>query len=249
MGATCSSGGTKTLAVNLSYTELEYPQKILMVGPSGAGKTHLLYSWKLGCHNVVEPVQTPDFNVEQINASSRHSFMVFDLSGSPSFRVRRRQFYQGTEGIVFVVDSTCIGTREMDDAKQDLVSVLHDRDLINTPLLIISNKQDLTGALPLEEVEAALGLKAAMTTKRVWKAIEVCAHSEESVHIALDTLVQLVGSSEMVTTRTTLLGTSELVTARTNLSTAMTELDNPKQDLTTSKQDVVRIDVPKAWTK
>ncbi|XP_033735512.1 ADP-ribosylation factor-like isoform X2 [Pecten maximus] len=235
MGATCSSGGTKTLAVNLSYTELEYPQKILMVGPSGAGKTHLLYSWKLGSQNVVEPVRTSDFNVEQIRATSGHSFMVFDLSGSPSFRVRRRQFYQGTEGIVFVVDSTCMGTKEMDDARQDLVSVLHDRDLVHTPLLIIGNKQDLSGALPLEDLEAALGLKAALTTKRVWKMIEVCALSEESVHMALDALVQLVGASELATTRTT-------------LSTATTELDNPKQEVATTKSDLVRIDVPKAWT-
>ncbi|XP_060070532.1 ADP-ribosylation factor-like [Ylistrum balloti] len=237
MGATCSSGGTKTLSVNLSYTELDYPQKILMVGPSGAGKTHLLYSWKLGCNNVVEPVKTSDFNVEQVQATtSGQSFVVFDLSGSPSFRVRRRQFYHGTEGIVFVVDSTCLGTKEMDDAKQDLVSVLHDRDLINTPLLIIGNKQDLSGALSLEDLEAALGLKVAMTTKRVWKTMEVCALSQESVTAALDTLVQLVGSSE-------------LVTARTNISTATTELDTSRPEVATSKSDVVKIDVPKAWTK
>ncbi|OWF53382.1 ADP-ribosylation factor-like [Mizuhopecten yessoensis] len=236
MGATCSSGGTKTLAVNLSYTELEYPQKILMVGPSGAGKTHLLYSWKLGCDNVVEPVQTSDFNVEQVRASSGHSFMVFDLSGSPNFRVKRRQFYQGTEGIVFVVDSTCLDTKEMDDAKQDLVSVLHDRDLIHTPLLVLGNKQDLSGALPLDELETALGLKAAMTTKRPWKTMEVCSLSEESVQMALDGLVQLIGSSDLVTTRS-------------NISTATTELVTPRPGVTTTKQDVVKIDVPKAWTK
>jgi len=49
--------------------------------------------------NIIDPIQTEEFNVEQVRLSDDHPLLVvFDLSGSPSFRTRWRQFYQGTEG-------------------------------------------------------------------------------------------------------------------------------------------------------
>ena len=42
-----------------------------------------------------------------------------------------------------VVDSTDM--KQMKEAKQELIHVLHERDLIHLPLMIVVNKQDMTG--------------------------------------------------------------------------------------------------------
>lgn len=68
------------------------------------GKTHLLYSWLLG-RNDLETVPTDSFNVERI-VSGTCVYMMWDLCGCKDFRLKRRQFFHGTDGkhlILFVI--------------------------------------------------------------------------------------------------------------------------------------------------
>jgi hypothetical protein len=56
------------------------------------GKTSLLYGWKIGCDNLLAPLPTDGFNVEQIKHRGQ-MYIVWDLSGDPNYRTRWRQFY------------------------------------------------------------------------------------------------------------------------------------------------------------
>lgn len=127
MGGTCSGASLKNL-----------PKKILIVGNSGAGKTHLLYSWLLG-RNDLETVPTDSFNVERI-VSGTCVYMMWDLCGCKDFRLKRRQFFHGTDGVVYVIDPTSDSV----DAIDDLTLVSSDRDLHHLPcLVLISRRNDV----------------------------------------------------------------------------------------------------------
>ncbi|XP_048737761.1 uncharacterized protein LOC125652519 [Ostrea edulis] len=145
MGGTCSGVST----IN------DLPKKILIIGNSGAGKTHLLYSWLLG-RNDLDTIPTDSFNVERVSSDS--VYMMWDLCGREDFRLKRRQFFHGTDGVVYIIDPLS----DKDDVVNDLTMVSTDRDLNQLPFLVLINKKDeMTTDLRLT-VEDALGSHAGL---------------------------------------------------------------------------------------
>jgi len=76
--------------------------RILMVGLDAAGKTTILYKLKLG--EVVTTIPTIGFNVETVEYKNL-SFTVWDVGGQDKIRPLWRHYYQGTNGLIYVVDS------------------------------------------------------------------------------------------------------------------------------------------------
>merc|ERR1711948_108739 len=76
--------------------------RILMVGLDAAGKTTILYKLKLG--EIVTTIPTIGFNVETVEYKNI-SFTVWDVGGQDKIRPLWRHYYQGTQGLIFVVDS------------------------------------------------------------------------------------------------------------------------------------------------
>merc|ERR1712050_798636 len=76
--------------------------RILMVGLDAAGKTTILYKLKLG--EVVTTIPTIGFNVETVEYRNI-CYTVWDVGGQDRIRKLWRHYYQGTQGIIFVVDS------------------------------------------------------------------------------------------------------------------------------------------------
>ena len=73
-----------------------------MVGLDGAGKTTILYKLKLG--EVVSTVPTIGFNVESVR-HNRLEMDVWDIGGQEKIRPLWRHYFQGTDAVIFVVDS------------------------------------------------------------------------------------------------------------------------------------------------
>ncbi|XP_061194354.1 uncharacterized protein LOC133202529 [Saccostrea echinata] len=139
MGGTCSGSSRKDL-----------PKKILIIGNSGGGKTLLLYSWVLGT-NDLDTVPTDSFNVERVTLDGK-VYMMWDLCGRKDFRLKRRQFYHGTDGVVYVIDTSS----DIEDAIDDLTKVAVERDLNSIPFLVLINKRkDMNSDLVLK-VESTL---------------------------------------------------------------------------------------------
>ena len=67
-----------------------------------------------------------------------------------------RHYYAGTNALIFVVDSTDAG--RLGEAHEELSRLLSERDLMNSTVLILANKQDATHALPAEVVSKHLNL-------------------------------------------------------------------------------------------
>ena len=127
--------------------------RVLMVGLDSAGKTTILYHFKL--NELVTTIPTIGFNVETLEHKNV-TFTVWDIGGQDKIRALWRLYYQETNGIIFVVDS---GDRErMQEAKEELFRLLKEEELRNCTVLVYANKQDLPNVMSTAEVTEKLGL-------------------------------------------------------------------------------------------
>merc|ERR1712217_331083 len=127
--------------------------RILMVGLDAAGKTTILYRLKLG--EVATTVPTVGFNVETVEYKNI-SFTVWDVGGQDKIRKLWRYYYQGTQGLIFVVDSN--DRERIEDAREELAKMLMQEEMRDAVLLVLANMQDLPNSLAAAEVTEKLGL-------------------------------------------------------------------------------------------
>ena len=76
--------------------------RVLMLGLDSAGKTTILYKFKLG--GVVHTIPTIGFNVEKVHYKNTE-FIVWDVGGQDKIRPLWRHYFTNTQGLIFVVDS------------------------------------------------------------------------------------------------------------------------------------------------
>lgn len=78
------------------------------------------------------------------------------------------------------------------DCKEELHGLLKEERLQGATLLILANKQDIEGALSVEEIASVLDLKSML--KRKWKVIECSAVTGAGLVEGFDWIVSDVGS-------------------------------------------------------
>merc|ERR1712004_575110 len=152
-------GGHNHIKMGLSFSRIwdrmfaKQEMRILMVGLDAAGKTTILYKLKLG--EVVTTIPTIGFNVETVEYKNI-SFTVWDVGGQDKIRPLWRHYYQGTQGLIFVVDSNDRDRAE--DAREELMKMLNEDEMRDAVLLVFANKQDLPNSMAAAEVTEKLGL-------------------------------------------------------------------------------------------
>ena len=134
--------------------------RLLILGLDNAGKTTVLYQMQFGEAKVTVP--TLGFNVETVNYENL-TFQMWDLGGQSEFRPYWKCYYEKTDAIIFVIDST--DKDRLDIAKQELLFLIKEDDLKGVPIAILANKQDLEGALSDIEISEMLGLSDIKTNQ------------------------------------------------------------------------------------
>merc|ERR1711935_754919 len=115
--------------------------RILTVGLDAAGKTTILYKLKLG--EIVTTIPTIGFNVETVEYKNI-SFTVWDVGGQDKIRPLWRHYYQNTQGLIFVVDSS--DRERIQESHDELHKMLNEDELRDAIVLVFANKQDLPNA-------------------------------------------------------------------------------------------------------
>lgn len=156
-------------------------RRILMVGLDSAGKTTILYRLKLG--DIVSTIPTIGFNVETVKYKNV-SFTVWDIGGQDKIRPLWRHYYQHTQGLIFVIDSS--DHDRVLEARGELMKMLGTEELSNAALLVFANKQDMPNALSATELVDRLGLYA--IKDRPWYTQASCATSSAGLYEGLDWL-------------------------------------------------------------
>jgi ADP-ribosylation factor 6 len=61
------------------------------------------------------------------------------VGGQDKIRPLWRHYYTGTQGLIFVIDSS--DTDRIDEAKQEFHKIINDREMVDAVILIFANKQ------------------------------------------------------------------------------------------------------------
>ncbi|OCL01011.1 ARF/SAR superfamily protein [Cenococcum geophilum 1.58] len=160
-------GGSISKIMNKIFGSKE--MRLLMLGLDAAGKTTILYKLKLD--QDVTTIPTVGFNVETVTYKNT-KFNVWDVGGQDKIRPLWRHYFSGTQGLIFVVDSN--DRDRMNEAKTELARIIQDREMKDALLLVFANKQDIPGAMQVQEVVDKLDLNK--TAKdHIWKVEPSCA--------------------------------------------------------------------------
>ena len=98
-------------------------------------------------------------------------FTVWDVGGQDKIRPLWRHYFQNTEGLIFVVDSN--DRERIAEARDELNRMLAEDELREAVLLVFANKQDLPGALSLQEIREVLQLDKIVSHH--WQIVECSA--------------------------------------------------------------------------
>lgn len=82
---------------------------------------------------------------------NRYRLTIWDVGGQKSIRAYWRNYFERTDGVIWVVDSA--DKRRLEDCKKELHELLVADRLTGASLLILANKQDLNGALSVKEIQ------------------------------------------------------------------------------------------------
>ncbi|GBP16707.1 Cytochrome P450 4c3 [Eumeta japonica] len=152
------------------------------VGLEGAGKTTILYKLKLG--EIVTTIPTIGFNVETLEYKNI-SFTIWDFAGRPGMRPMLRHYFQNTQGVIFVVDSS--DTKRIDEVKHLITDMLQEEAFRDAVVLMFANKQDMPNAMSASELTNALNLND--LRNRRCRVQATCATQGRGLHKGLDWLL------------------------------------------------------------
>ncbi|KAL9671886.1 hypothetical protein QQ045_009459 [Rhodiola kirilowii] len=166
----------------------EKEMRILMVGLDNSGKTTIVLKINGEDTSVISP--TLGFNIKTI-VYDKYTLNIWDVGGQRTIRSYWRNYFEQTDGLIWVVDSSDL--RRLDDCKMELDNLLKEERLSGASLLIFANKQDIQGALTPSEIEKVLNLDA-MDKTRHWNIIGCSAYTGEGLLEGFDWLVQDIAS-------------------------------------------------------
>lgn len=171
------------LSILKKLKEKEKEVRILMLGLDNAGKTTILKKFNGEDISTISP--TLGFNIKTLEHKG-YNLNIWDVGGQKSLRSYWRNYFETTDGLIWVVDSA--DKRRMDDCKQELQFLLQEERLLGATLLVFANKQDLPGALSAESIKEVLELDSIKTHH--WKIIWCSAVTGENLLQGMDWLLQ-----------------------------------------------------------
>ncbi|KAG2389171.1 hypothetical protein C9374_014571 [Naegleria lovaniensis] len=155
--------------------EQERQMRILILGLDNAGKTTIVKKLKNQPLDEISP--TLGFNIDTIyyekeskenqspNGNNTFKVNFWDIGGQKSIRSYWRNYFENTDGLIWVIDSA--DTDRLEDCKRELNLLLGEEKLAGASLLILANKSDLDNALSVNDIAQFLGLeRLSQTTEK-----------------------------------------------------------------------------------
>jgi len=153
-----------------------------MLGLDNAGKTTILKRLNGEPIDMIEP--TLGFNINTLEHRG-YTLNFWDVGGQKSLRSYWRNYFESTDGLVWVVDSA--DKMRLEQCKHEMSVLLEEERLAGATLLILANKQDLPGALSSQEIKTILDLDSIKTHH--WSVVGVSAVTGERLISSIDWLI------------------------------------------------------------
>merc|ERR1711915_691729 len=171
------------LSILRKLKEKEQEVRILMLGLDNAGKTTILK--KFNGEDINEIAPTLGFNIKTLDHRG-YKLNIWDVGGQKSLRSYWRNYFEATDGLIWVVDSA--DKRRMEDCKKELLALLGEERLLGATLLVFANKQDLPGALSFEDIRDLLELEKIKTHH--WQIVGCSAVTGENLLTGVDWILE-----------------------------------------------------------
>ncbi|XP_076828756.1 ADP-ribosylation factor-like protein 2 [Brachyhypopomus gauderio] len=172
--------GLLTILKKLKHKERE--MRLLMLGLDNAGKTTILKKFNGEDVSTISP--TLGFNIKTLEHRG-FKLNIWDVGGQKSLRSYWRNYFESTDGLVWVVDSA--DRLRLEDCKRELGALLLEERLAGATLLVFANKQDLPGALSKDGIREALSLDEIKTHH--WCIVGCSAVTGENLLTGVDWLL------------------------------------------------------------
>eukprot|EP00812_Abedinium_dasypus_P010059 NODE_3703_length_753_cov_23.902579.p1 GENE.NODE_3703_length_753_cov_23.902579~~NODE_3703_length_753_cov_23.902579.p1 ORF type:complete len:189 (-),score=49.98 NODE_3703_length_753_cov_23.902579:90-656(-) len=177
--------GLLSILKRMKRTERE--ARILMLGLDNAGKTTILKTLSEEEIKNIQPTQ--GFNIKSL-VHEGFKLNVWDIGGQKSIRPYWNNYFESTDALVFVIDSS--DAHRVAEARLELEQLLVEDRLVSVPMLIFANKQDLTMALEPPALMEALALGDRLAA-RTWN-IQACSATENhGLQDGLEWLISKIG--------------------------------------------------------
>ncbi|PRD27552.1 UNVERIFIED_CONTAM: ADP-ribosylation factor-like protein 13B [Trichonephila clavipes] len=149
---------------------------LLMIGLDNAGKTctvkHLLGE------STADSVPTIGFSSISLK-HGKYNITIYDLGGGPKIRGIWKKYYALVHGLIFVVDAS--DPQRLEECKVEIKSVLTHDKIAGKPMLMLVNKQDVSGAMDETELVSRLDLEVLVNEQKCPTRVEAsCALYDET---------------------------------------------------------------------
>uniref|UniRef100_A0A183TFS8 ADP-ribosylation factor-like protein 3 n=1 Tax=Schistocephalus solidus TaxID=70667 RepID=A0A183TFS8_SCHSO len=150
--------------------------RILSLGLDNAGKTTILK--QLASEDIAHVSPTQGFNVKSV-VTQGFKLNVWDIGGQRKIRPYWRNYYDNTDVLIYVIDSS--DDARFEETGEELFELLKDEKLKGVPLLVLANKQDLVNAASADGLSEGLGLTSIRDRK--WQIQPCSALSGEGLQV------------------------------------------------------------------
>lgn len=156
------------LTILKKVKEEEREIRILVLGIDNAGKTTIVRKLCGKPIDSIEPtlgfsIQTLEYDLQSdgcadgcASSSTSYQLHLWDIGGQSTIRAYWRNYFEKTDGIIWVVDSG--DRRRLRLVQKELNTILEQERLAGASLLVLANKSDLEGSLGPEAIAKALDL-------------------------------------------------------------------------------------------
>jgi ADP-ribosylation factor-like protein 8 len=158
--------------------------ELTLVGLQNSGKTTLVNVIANGAFSE-DMIPTVGFNMRKVTKGSV-VIKLWDLGGQARFRSMWERYCRGVNVIVFVVDSA--DHAKVPAAKTELHTLLEKPLLEGIPLLVLGNKNDLPGALSLDQLVEQLELSNISSREVAYYSIS--AKNSVNLDVTLNWLIK-----------------------------------------------------------
>jgi ADP-ribosylation factor-like protein 3 len=117
---------------------------------------------------------------------------VWDIGGQREIRPYWKNYYENTDGIVYVVDSA--DDMRLKESSDELSELMKEELLMNVPVLVYANKQDIESAVDAEEITSEL--KLCEINSRQWNIQACSAMTKEGLSEGMEWLIQEIGKKQ-----------------------------------------------------
>ncbi|XP_014242379.1 ADP-ribosylation factor-like protein 3 isoform X1 [Cimex lectularius] len=163
--------------------------RLLLLGLDNAGKTTLLK--KLASEDINHVTPTQGFNIKTVQ-SDGFKLNVWDIGGQKKIRPYWKNYFENTDVLIYVVDSA--DRKRLDETSFELGELLMEEKLMDVPVLVFANKQDLMHSLTAADVAQALNLQT--IKDRPWQIQACSAALGEGVKEGMEWIAQNVGKKK-----------------------------------------------------